>query len=136
MIKKYGLFAVWIVATLATFVTLYYSEIAHIAPTILDWYERICLYPLVIIAGQASWYGDYKITPYLLPQTVVGFGISLFHILLQETSWFHYLPCCAVKVAIGIEPVSRPMIMAVSFLLMTIVLAVIRRSSKSGAYDN
>ena len=135
MIRKYGLFAVWMIATIAAFGSLYYSEIANIPPCLLSWFQRICLYPLIIIAGQAAWHGDYKIASYLLPQTIIGLGVSLYHLILQETSWISYLPDCAIKTGIGLGFISLPMLSSLAFLLINVLLIIVRRSSKVSSHE-
>ena len=41
----------WIVATVTTLGSLYYSEHAGFVPCELCWYQRIVMYPLVIVLG-------------------------------------------------------------------------------------
>lgn len=43
------LFLAWLQTVVAMVGSLYFSEIAHFAPCTLCWYQRICMYPLVII---------------------------------------------------------------------------------------
>ena len=43
----------WIVATVTTLGSLYYSEHAGFVPCELCWYQRIVMYPLVIVLGVA-----------------------------------------------------------------------------------
>jgi disulfide bond formation protein DsbB len=133
--RKYGLFSVWVIATIAAFGSLYFSEILQTTPCILSWFQRICLYPLVIIAGQAAWYGDYRIALYLLPQTAIGLIIALYHLLLQETHWFPYLPSCAVKTDVGLGFVSVPLLSLFAFILINGLLIWIWRISKKGLHE-
>ena len=44
----------WIVATVTTLGSLYYSEHAGFVPCELCWYQRIVMYPLVIVLGVAA----------------------------------------------------------------------------------
>jgi hypothetical protein len=44
----------WVVATVTTLGSLYFSEIADFVPCKLCWYQRICMYPLVVILGVAA----------------------------------------------------------------------------------
>jgi hypothetical protein len=50
-LARYGLWAAWIVAVLATATSLTLSEIYHLVPCVLCWYQRICMFPLVVILG-------------------------------------------------------------------------------------
>ncbi|UUZ80047.1 disulfide bond formation protein B [Paenibacillus sp. P26] len=53
-IRENGLQLSWAVALVATLGDLYFSEILHYLPCKLCWYQRILMYPLVIILGIAS----------------------------------------------------------------------------------
>ena len=44
----------WIVAIVTTLGSLYYSEHAGFVPCELCWYQRILMYPLVIVLGVAA----------------------------------------------------------------------------------
>ena len=46
--------AAWVVAILATAGSLYFSEVAGFVPCTLCWYQRIAMYPLVVILGLAA----------------------------------------------------------------------------------
>lgn len=75
--KKYGLYAIWVISCLASFGSFYLGE-----PSTLDWGQRICLFPFVFIAGIAAWRGFLGISSYLLPQTFLGLCLALFQYLL------------------------------------------------------
>ncbi len=69
-------------ATFATLGSLYFSEIAKLPPCVLCWYQRICMYPLVIILSVGIWKKD-KAVPYMvLPLSIIGFIIAIYHNLL------------------------------------------------------
>ena len=52
-IRARSVVGAWLVATLATAGSLYFSEVAGFAPCTLCWYQRIAMYPLVVILGAA-----------------------------------------------------------------------------------
>ena len=60
-ITKISLPCAWIVATISMVTSPYYSEVAGYTACTFCWYERIAMYPLVIILGIASWRDDFKI---------------------------------------------------------------------------
>ncbi|MBI3559387.1 disulfide bond formation protein B, partial [Candidatus Gottesmanbacteria bacterium] len=49
MSNKFLAYFSWFVATVATAGSLYFSEIARLTPCVLCWYQRILMYPLVLI---------------------------------------------------------------------------------------
>jgi disulfide bond formation protein DsbB len=80
----YELWAAFLVAALATGGSLFLSEVAGFIPCELCWFQRICMYPLSILTLFAAAHGDYKLARYLLPLPVVGAGVSIFHLLVEN----------------------------------------------------
>jgi len=80
----YELWLAFVVAALATGGSLFYSEIAGFVPCELCWYQRICMYPLTVLTLLPAIAGDYRIARYLLPLPVVGAGIAVYQILIEE----------------------------------------------------
>lgn len=73
-----------LVATVATAGSLYYSEVARFVPCTLCWYQRIAMYPLVVLFGLAAWRRDHGIRPYAAVLATVGAGIAAYHYLIQR----------------------------------------------------
>lgn len=73
----------WVVATVTTLGSLYYSEVAHYVPCKLCWIQRICMYPLSIILGVATFRRDVSVRWYALPLCAVGAGFAVYHTWLQ-----------------------------------------------------
>jgi disulfide bond formation protein DsbB len=63
--------------------SLYYSEHAHFTPCKLCWYQRICMYPLVLVLLIAAARRDRAVRVYAVPLAVVGAAIALYHFQLQ-----------------------------------------------------
>ena len=80
----YELWAAFVVAAIATGGSLFFSEIAHFFPCELCWYQRICMYPLSITTLLAGLFDDPRVARYLLPLPVVGGGISVYHLLVEN----------------------------------------------------
>ena len=73
-----------IVASVATAGSLYLSEIAHLLPCRLCWYQRIAMYPLVVILVVAVWRKDRGSVRYVAPIALIGTAISTYHYLIQR----------------------------------------------------
>jgi disulfide bond formation protein DsbB len=71
-----------IVSLISTLASLYFSEIMHLVPCVLCWYQRICMYPLIIITAVGILTKDKNLPYYVLPLGVIGWGIALYHNLL------------------------------------------------------
>ncbi len=80
----YELWAAFVVAAIATGGSLFFSEIAHFVPCELCWFQRICMYPLSIVTLLAALAGDHRVARYLLPLPVVGAGVSVYHLLVEN----------------------------------------------------
>ncbi len=72
----------WLQALIATVGSLFFSEVMHFTPCVLCWYQRILMYPLVLILAIGILTKDKKIHRYVLPLSLVGFCISFYHNLL------------------------------------------------------
>jgi disulfide bond formation protein DsbB len=53
-------------------------------PCELCWFQRICMYPLSIVTLLAAVRGDHRVARYLLPLPVVGAGVSVYHLLVEN----------------------------------------------------
>ena len=80
----YELWAAFVVAAVATGGSLFFSEIAHFIPCELCWFQRICMYPLSITTLVAALTGDHRVARYLLPLPLVGAGVSVYHLLVEN----------------------------------------------------
>jgi disulfide bond formation protein DsbB len=80
----YELWLAFVVASIATGGSLYFSEIAHYVACELCWFQRICMYPLSITTLLLALFGDHRAARYLLPLPVVGAGVSVYHILVEN----------------------------------------------------
>lgn len=98
MLSTYGLYFAWIVSLVATGGSLYFSEVLGFIPCTLCWYQRILMYPQVILLGIATYRNDRKISSYVLPLSVIGGCISLWHYLEQKVPGFADIVPCRVGV--------------------------------------
>ena len=136
-IRKYGLYIVWVIAMIASSITVYLSEVQYWNPCRLCWYQQICMLPLVFIAGSAAWYGFLGIARYLIPQTLIGFGLALTQVIMQIISPIHsksppieickpgYLETVSLNCNLNL-----PILSAIAFFLINILLFMIMRISK------
>jgi disulfide bond formation protein DsbB len=88
----------WIVAAVTTLGSLYYSEHAGFVPCELCWYQRIVMYPLVIVLGVAWLRRDAKVWMTALVFVVIGAPLSLYHWLVERVPAFAESSSCSVTV--------------------------------------
>jgi disulfide bond formation protein DsbB len=80
------LFLAWAASLTATLGSLFFSEVMKYEPCELCWYQRILMYPLVILLGIAYARKDFKISFYSLIFSGIGLAVSLYHYSLQKIS--------------------------------------------------
>ncbi|MFE8703147.1 disulfide oxidoreductase [Cytobacillus sp. FJAT-54145] len=74
-------------SVLALFGSLYFSEIRQYEPCVLCWYQRILMYPFVVILGIATVLKDYRISLYTMVLSAIGALIAIYHYSLQKVSF-------------------------------------------------
>ncbi|HET7554466.1 MAG TPA: disulfide bond formation protein B [Gaiellaceae bacterium] len=84
LVEGYELWLVFLVSSIATAGSLFFSEIAGFVPCELCWYQRICMYPLTIVTLLAALANDRRVARYLLPLPLVGAGVSVYHLLVEN----------------------------------------------------
>jgi len=85
----------WMVATVATLGSLYYSEIAHFVPCRLCWYQRVVMYPLAVILLVGLLLRDHRVRWYAAPFVVIGAPLSLYHWLVERGVFTESKSCSA-----------------------------------------
>lgn len=78
MTRENRLYLAWVVALIATIGSLYFSEVRLFRPCILCWYQRVCMYPLVVLLGLAALRSDLNVRRYAVALAVIGWAVALF----------------------------------------------------------
>ena len=137
-LKDFALYAAWVVSVIATLGSLYFSEIKEYIPCELCWFQRIFMYPLAIILGIAAFENDKKLTKYVLPLSVIGGFISLYHYLVQKVPGFASIKPCVQGVPCNSQYINWfgfitiPFLALIAFTLISIFMIVLIRSEKKG----
>lgn len=63
--------------------SLVYSDIVGFPPCDLCWWQRIFMYPQLIVVGFAMYRGDKNVIDYLMPLSILGAIVSLYQSFLQ-----------------------------------------------------
>jgi disulfide bond formation protein DsbB len=116
------------IATFTTLASLYYSEIAGYPPCTLCWYQRIAIYPQVIVLGVASLRRDLEVWRTAVPLAVVGAVVSVWHIVIERNPALAG-PCdpanpCTIKWVEEFGLLTIPtmaLIAAVAFIALTLL---------------
>jgi disulfide bond formation protein DsbB len=135
-----GPVALWLafaVALTSTLGSLFLSEVAGFVPCALCWYQRIAMYPLVIVLGIAAWRGDQRVGYYAVPLATIGAIIAAYHIALQRLPGLPTaacsldVPCTAIYVE-RFGFVTIPVMALIGFGSIVVILTLlVPRSSDS-----
>ncbi len=136
LFDNFGLYFAWLIAIAATAGSLYFSEVRAFVPCSLCWYQRIFMYPLVVVLGMASFRQDKRIIPYVLPLSITGGLIAAWHILEENLPALE-LPICNVGVPCSVKYVNYlgfitiPTMALTAFTLITVILIAVMRTQFS-----
>lgn len=99
-------FSAWLVAATSALGALFLSDVAGIAPCVLCWYQRVFMFPLVVVLAVGLFPLDPKVIRYSLPLVVGGWLVAFFHVLLTQgviprslSPCVRGIPCSQVEVA-------------------------------------
>ncbi len=120
----------WFLALVATAGSLYFSEGVGFVPCSLCWYQRIAMYPLVLVLGVGMVVGDSSVWRFALPLPVVGVIISAYHVAVQHTPSLELVPCgagppCSDRYVAVFGFVTIPVMAGAAFALITTLLLAI-----------
>jgi disulfide bond formation protein DsbB len=91
------------VALIATFGSLFFSDVLGYPPCLLCWYQRIAMYPLALIFLVALWTQDSGYRKYTLPLAIIGLSIAVYHNLL----YYGFLPDSVTPCQQGVSCTSK-----------------------------
>ena len=94
--KKRAMLLSLLVALCATSGSLFFSEILFYEPCKLCWFQRIFMYPLVILFLIAYVKKDKRVFRYAIPLSMIGGLISLYHYITSSILKFSTTSVCSV----------------------------------------
>ncbi len=137
LLQKNSLYFAWIVAFFSVSGSLFFSEIAGFPPCILCWYQRVCMYPILVILTVGILNKDKKIHQYILPLSIIGALIGLYHNLL----YYSVLPESNAPCVLGISCTTKfiewfgfitiPFLSLLSFVIITLLVLIYKRLNET-----
>ena len=125
-----------IVSLVATLGSLYFSDIRGFEPCTLCWYQRILMYPIVLISGIALFQKNARIALTTAVFATIGGGISLYHYGIQKLSFLgDSAPACGAVPCTGqyvnyLGFITIPFLALLAFALILITSLFIMKSQK------
>lgn len=123
----------WITSIIATLGSLYFSEVMHFIPCTLCWFQRILMYPLSILLGVGVYYQDRKVYRYVLPLSIIGMFVSMYHYSLQKLPFMQQFETCTSGVPCSgqyinwLGFITIPLLAFFAFTIITISLIFLKR---------
>jgi disulfide bond formation protein DsbB len=131
VISDNSLILAFFVSLFAVTGSLFLSDFARLAPCKLCWFQRVFMFPQVILLGLAAVKNDYGVKKYVLALSITGSAIAIYHYLLQMSPI--PLPCtdevvdCAAKQLNYFGYITIPFMSLTAFLLIIILMLFVRR---------
>ena len=131
------LYLAWTVALLGTLGSLFFSNALGWLPCVLCWYQRILLYPLLIILTVGVLRDSDDLEFFVLPFSFLGIGVSIFHNLLQYGIIPEKLsPCtngvsCTIPYHFFFNWLTVPLLSLCAFIVITICMYIYRNHRKA-----
>ncbi len=126
------LFLAWLITSVATAGSLFFSYVMGFAPCVLCWYQRIFLFPLVVVLARGLFPLDRAVVKYALPLAALGWLVAGYHNLLYAGIIPERLQPCTQGVSCTEEYIelfgflSIPMLSWLGFTVVTGILVVVQ----------
>jgi disulfide bond formation protein DsbB len=133
-IVSWAPYIVWTIALAATAGSLFVSEVLKYVPCVLCWYQRILVYPMVLLVPVGVMRRDINLPYYLLPLSLLGSAIALYHSLLQwgvipeaVAPCVNGVSCAEVQIELA-GFITLPFMSLAAFLMITALCFLMIRS--------
>lgn len=134
-IKEYSAHIAWVIALASMIGSLYFSEVLNFAPCMLCWYQRIIIYPLVLLIPVGIMLKDKRLASYILPLTVVGLIVSIFqNLLYYKVIPEAIMPCvdgvsCTTKYIDYFGFLTIPLLSLLSLIAITVLMVIYKKQN-------
>jgi disulfide bond formation protein DsbB len=129
------LFLAWFVASASTLGSLFFSYVMEFAPCVLCWYQRIFLFPLVLVLAAGLFPFDRRAIKFALPLTIAGWLTAFYHNLLYAGIIPESLQPCSQGISCTEEYIELfgfmtiPMLSLLSFSTIAALLIILKRTT-------
>lgn len=135
VVEKWALWIGFVLALGGSAMTLFYSDVLGFEPCPLCWWQRIFLYPQVILFALALWKSDFhkkSAVDLSIALSAIGAGFALYQHLLQMLP-AGSLPCpatgvsCAQRIVFELGYITFPLMAFSLFAFLIALMLIIRR---------
>lgn len=138
VVDQHGATSAWLVAAIATGGSLWFSEAANFLPCRLCWYQRIAMYPLVVVLGiralRPAGSRDLRLAG--LAILGLGLGVNAWHVAIETWPSLDSGACdatvpCTLRWVEGLGFFTIPRLATVAFGLIGL-LVLLDRTDRRG----
>jgi len=133
--KENLLYCIFIISTVATLGSLYFSEIMNFDPCKLCWFQRIFMYPLPILTAIAIIKKDYQQSVSFLFISSIGLMFSMYHNIIKLLPTDYKGACgqisCTIDYFNFMGFITIPFLSFFAFLLIELLLIYMVIKEKS-----
>ena len=125
-----------LLSIIATSGSLFFSEVMQLPPCVLCWYQRIMMYPLILIFSLGLFRKAKESFVYGLALSATGLVIAVYHNLL----YYHIIPESIAPCTSGVSCTSRqiewlgfitiPLLSLMAFTLITFIGVKVLKSKE------
>jgi disulfide bond formation protein DsbB len=133
------LYIAWTIALVGMIASLIFSEVMNLPPCNLCWYQRILLYPLVLILPIGIIKKDKLLHHYVFPFSILGAIVAFYHTLLQANIIPENLaPCsfgisCVTKTINYFGFITIPLLSFLAFVTIGVCMFIYKKLTKSSS---
>ena len=137
-IERHGLWWILLVSATALGGSLFFSEVMGLTPCRLCWFQRILMYPIVVIAAVALLRDDRRASLYVLPLSITGICVSAYHFLLQQGMFSESTGCakdgppCSAIDWMAFNFITIPLLALTAFTLISLGASAALRQDLNG----
>mgnify|MGYP001573485084 CR=1 FL=1 len=135
-VKDNVLYIAWMTAVASMAGSLYFGEILGFTACVLCWYQRIAMYPLVLIIGVGIVKKDRNFYDYALPLSIIGGAIAFYqNLLYYGVIPERFAPCvsgisCVTKYIEWFGFMDIPLLSLFSFIVIMVSLIIHKKLNK------
>lgn len=129
-------FGAWLIASAASLGALFFGEVMKLPPCSLCWYQRVFMFPMMLVLPFGLFPFDRNVIRSVLPLVGIGGLLAALHVLVAEGIIPERVaPCrqgvpCSETVAEWFGFVTIPLLSLVAFVTIAVllILALVRSS--------
>ena len=129
-------FGAWLIASASTLGALFFGEVMKLPPCSLCWYQRIFMFPMMLILPFGLFPFDKNVIRSVLPLVGMGGLLAALHVLIVEgiipervAPCRQGVPCSETVIEwFGFVTIPLLSLMAFAAIAVLLILALVRRS--------